>query len=536
MQCSRLLATIILGTALGAALTTAPLQAADTAHAAGEGRTMEFVRVSDDGWNFEKQPSGERFVPFGANLIFNYRLHRGQGLHILTQEEWDPDAIRAVFAGAAALHMNVLKVFMTSSGVLTDPQPRDGVRFAAMTPPFLERLDQVFQVARATGVYVSLTFAEWGCHSLRWWQDGGTFLGRADEQEAEHDSFAVLASFWKTLAERYRDEPALLSYNFAVEFYMPGGNWGAHKDAGHDYLLNDRWGLPAWHQWIRDEYATETALNEAWATEYARIDEVAQPEIDFVDGGNWQGHYTMPRRMIADYLTFKECVTYRFLKNQADAIRTVDKRHLLTCGFHPHQPVVGWMGSARYTAGITVRELDFLDYLTTHIYTNPPDYSAGAPPPDRHPAIVGARFMYAGKPVVVEEMGHVVKDREETTRETVALVRDLRGHASGFMLWFLSDLAGEPVFPCGPLGLDLTPNAFGVEWRKLAEPGGLVDTLPRKRADARTILRVDRLAGFVPDRKTAGQNLLEHWDVFPQPVDFECPPNPVLAKSRASNR
>jgi hypothetical protein len=124
MQCSRLLATIILGTALGAALTTAPLQAADTAHAAGEGRTMEFVRVSDDGWNFEKQPSGERFVPFGANLIFNYRLHRGQGLHILTQEEWDPDAIRAVFAGAAALHMNVLKVFMTSSGVLTDPPGR----------------------------------------------------------------------------------------------------------------------------------------------------------------------------------------------------------------------------------------------------------------------------------------------------------------------------------------------------------------------------------------------------------------------------
>ena len=72
--------------------------------------------------------------------------------------------------------------------------------------------------------------------------------------------------------------------------------------------------------------------------------------------------------------------------------------------------------------------------------------------------------------------------------------------------------------------------------RKLAEPGGSVDALPRQRAEARTILRVDRLSGFVPTRKTDGQMLLEHWDVFPHPVDFECPPNPVLARMREGYR
>ena len=129
---------------------------------------MEFIRVADDGWNFEKTPSGDRFVPFGANMIFNYPLHIGQGLHILTQEEWDPAVIRKVFDGARALNMNILKVFMTSNGALKSLQDNDKVAFVEMEPPFLDRLDYLFKVARDTDVYVSLAFAEWGCHSLKW--------------------------------------------------------------------------------------------------------------------------------------------------------------------------------------------------------------------------------------------------------------------------------------------------------------------------------------------------------------------------------
>ena len=76
---------------------------------------------------------------------------------------------------------------------------------------------------------MSLAFAEWGIHSLRWWQEGGTFVGRGNEVDPDIDSYAVLRNFWKALAARYKDEPALFSYNLAVEFYMPNGNWVLRK-------------------------------------------------------------------------------------------------------------------------------------------------------------------------------------------------------------------------------------------------------------------------------------------------------------------
>jgi len=492
----------------------------------GEGDDMEFIRVRSDGWNFEKVPGGERFVPFGANMVFNYHLHMGQGLGILTQDEWDPETIRTVFEGVRALNMNVLKVFMTSSAVLPDPQTNEEVTFAEMDPPFLDRLDYMFQVAHETDVYVSLAFAEWGCHSLQWWHEGGTFLGRRPEDGPGIDSHAVFRNFWRALAERCKEEPALFSYNFAVEFYMPGGNWGAHKSKEQDYLLNDRWGLPAWRRWLAQRYDRIGDLNDAWGTTYKGLESIPQPEIEWSDES---GRYTMPQAMIADYTSFKECVTYQFLKNQADAVRSIDTRHMITCGFHPHQPAIGWRGSARYTAGIACRELDFLDYVTTHLYTSE-GYVPGKAPPTRRGPIINARFMYAGKPVVIEEMGHIVDDREETTRETINMVRDLSGHASGFLLWFLSDL--KPDRPFGPLGLDLKPNSFGMEWRKLAEPPGEVSRLPEQRIPARTVIRLDRQEGLAPTRKTESETLVEHWDVFPLAVDFEWPGNPLVEKIR----
>jgi hypothetical protein len=192
------------------------------------------------------------------------------------------------------------------------------------------------------------------------------------------------------------------------------------------------------------------------------------------------------------------------------------------------------MGSARYTAGIVCKELDFLDYITTHLYTNPEDNKPGMDAAQyeckRRDGVINARFMYAGKPVVIEEMGHIVTDREETTRETIHLVEALRGHASGFMLWYLSDL--DPDKPFGPLGEDLKPNAFGEAWAKLAEPAGLVAKLPRERTPARTVIKLDRLNGLAPRQKTEAQTLVEHWNVFYHPVDFEWPLNPMVQKIR----
>lgn len=495
-----------------------------------ESTPMEFVRVAADGWNFETVPSGKRFVPFGSNMVFDYHDAR-HCIHILTQAKWEPDTIRQVFEGARALNMNVMKVFLTASDVLPDPQTNERVTFGELDPPLLERLDYVFDVARQTHIYVSLTYAEWGTLSLKWWQDGGIFVGRSSAEDNDIDSFKVFANFWKALAERYKDEPALLSYNLAVEFYLPGGNWGGQESSERDYNLKDRWGRPAWQGWLNRKYDDVIALNEAWGTDYETFDVIEQPEI------KWNGSaYTMPQTTVADYNSFKEWVTYRFLKNQADAVRVVDKRHLITCGFHPHHPAILWAGAARYLAGLPPQELDFLDYVTVHVYTNPADGN-----PDVDPALVAprirnavntARFAYAQKPVVVEEMGYYVTDLEATAQGTIQLLSALRGNASGFMLWCLSEIGGQPF---GPLDHDLKPNSFGREWLKLPEPGGLVATLPVARTPATTEIQLERLEGLAPTRITAMQKLSATEQAASGPVDFLWPLNPTIERRQSGD-
>ncbi len=383
----------------------------------GTSGALEFIRVAAGQWTFERASSGTRFIPFGSNLVWHYPVGQdhAQGLDILVRSQWDPVAVRRAFVAARSLHMNVLKVFLPSHLVLPDPQPNDHVVLAEMVPSLPERLDFLFQTARDTHVHVSLAFAEWGIHSLRWWQEGGTFVGRGIEVDPDINSYAVLHSFWKALAERYKDEPALFSYNLAVEFYMPNGNWGAEKggDPKYDRVLADRWGLPAWHVYLRDAFGHVGTVNARWKTNYAAIDEIPQPECAWIGTEN---RYSVPQAMLADYGSFREYLTYAFLRNQVDAIRSVDRRHMITCGYHPHHPAIGWMGSAQYIAGAAPSELDFLDYTTVHVYTNRPGYAPGVDSQQFGSAVVAARFAWAGKPVLAEEMGHITTDRTETAR------------------------------------------------------------------------------------------------------------------------
>ena len=498
--------------------------------AARAAEPMEFIRVSSDGWNFETARTHQRFIPFGANLVFAYQGASAMpSLNLLTQPKWDPATIRRAFEGARLLHMNLMKVFLTTPEILPDPQTNDRVALAPLTPPLFERLDTLFQIAHDNHIYISLTLAEWGMAGSRWFHDGGIFFGRQKEDGPGIDSFAVYRNFWKVLAERTKHEPALFSYNLAVEYTIPEPNWGAQKPDWRGkhawfYQFNNRWGRLNWQRWLGAQYGGLGAIDAAWKTAYPRLEEIPQPQIA------WNGTaYTLPQAMIADYNSFKEWTSYRFLKNQADAIRAVDRGHMITAGMLPQHPALGWKGSALYHAGILNPELDFLDYTTVHIYTHPDDRKPGHGPFTRalHEGLLEARFAYyPGKPVIAEELGHHVPDFRESLTESLALVHALAGQVSGYQLWLLSD-AGHDF---GPLDQTLRPNAWGREWMKLAGPGGAVATLPRRRAPAQTTFKLVRLGGEAPIEDSAANKLLLDWDGVRQPVDFDWPLNPAIAQ------
>ena len=63
---------------------------------------MERIRVASDHWNFEETATGKRFVPFGANFVFDFadngdssRMMRS--LDIMTNPVWRPEEIRNAF-------------------------------------------------------------------------------------------------------------------------------------------------------------------------------------------------------------------------------------------------------------------------------------------------------------------------------------------------------------------------------------------------------------------------------------------------------
>jgi len=505
---------------------------------------MERIKVSPDAWNFEGVDTGERIFPFGANLVFRYGDGK-RSLSLMTAEEWEPDVIRKAFEVAGECHMNLMKVFLPIPALLPDPQENDGARFADMTPTLSERLGFLFDVAGETGVYITLSLAEWGMGQSTWFHDGGEFFGRDDGDGDGIDSYRVFQNLWREIARLLKDEPALFSYNLAVELFIPSGNWGGH-DEDRRYLFADRWGLPAWRRWLLKEYGSLDGVNAAWGASFASVDDIRQPEIRWLPA---KSEYTEKREIIADYLTFKECAVYLFLKNQTDAIRSVDGDHMITCGFHPDQSGIGPMGFAWKTANAVQREFDMFDYLTVHLYTqlqylirrvrNSSKFEDQLVPfmtdaetflNRRRECILYARFLGGGKPLMVEEFGHLVRDFDESLNGTVELVKALSGHVSGFQLWVLG--GNEKTNDYGSMTEELLLSDWGRQWRKVAEPGGIIAEYPKERTPAKTIVKLDRLSGLVPAEETPGEKILRAWDAYLHPVDFDWPGNPIIARYR----
>jgi len=515
---------------------------------------MDIIRVSNDGWNFEERTSGKRIVPFGSNFVFDYpkttdKNDTVRSFDILVDGVFRTEEIEKAFMGAHNLHMNIMKVFLPVGALLPDPQVGNTAAFATMTPSVWERLEFMFQMAEKYEIYLSLTLAEWGAAHLQWFHDGGDLFGSQGGEGV--DSFAIFADAWRQLAAFCKGRKALFSYNLAVELYIPGGNWGAEQGGepgGQWFAFSERWAHDAFGAFLRRKYPSIDEVNRAHHTAYASFEDVCAPLDLHWDAQNKR--YNVGKHVLIDYNEFKECVCYLFLKNMADAIRSVDAEHMITAGLHPDQVGLASYGNGFKIATLNNREYDFLDYVTIHLYTffdylilNPSmenvvnGYSATKLP--NHEVLVKrlrecllyTRFIWAGRPIMLEEFGHYVMDMEESLACTRETVEALSGHVSGFLLWLLGD-APEVRDMCGPMNVDFEINQWGEEWKKLNEPGGILYNYPVERTPAQSIVEIKYDDAYAPLKTTVGEHIMMDWDAYEHPVDFDLATNPMLTLYR----
>ncbi len=505
---------------------------------------MRYVEVAPDGWTFRYRGTSERFVPFGTNAVM-VRSARPNPPHpayfIMRDTDWDP-ALFAIFLDhVVEVGMNVVKVFLPISIVLPDPQPGPGARIA---PLAFEMLDQALQLAAERGVYLMPTLSEWGGIGLDWWHACGEYVGRVPGMEPGPDAPSIVCDYWRQIAARYRDVPAVLAWNLAVEWLMPNGNMShAHPVDGIGVLTHPG-ADAAWRHWLELRYGTVTELERSWRRGIRDFGSLSTPTYAFEEG-----RYVEGEQAVYDYTEFREWVCYRYLKAQADAIRSVDGQHMVTCGLDPRKPYglgehTGGKPGARLFGGYSPRELDFLDFHPMHEYVIEGKDEGYQDRPDedgtrmRRAAVNHLRFCYTGKPVILEEFGHQGRfDPEANAEQGELLIRESAVACGGWLVWFFvepeSTLApyAQGVFAVDDEDLmkgkwSLTP--WGRRLARLAERGGFIDSLPAERPAARQVVEFDRRRELTPTGPTSAGYLVDHWDEYAHPLDFVWPGNPHL--------
>lgn len=341
------------------------------------------------------------------------------------------------------------------------------------------------------------------------------------------DSLAVLRSFWRQVGTRFRDNPTLFAYTPCVEWSLPSGNltWTPPKEQ-HGRVTTEP-GLWYWRHWVLARHGSLEALNEAWGTDYASVDEIKLVDYSY----DFQAHcYLDPPAKILDYQNFREWASYRYFEPQIEAIRRADPNHMVTISNHMRRPADLWEGGARYFMGFSAPEMsDLVDYLTHHDNHNAKELKDSDYGALGRAATVRLRFCNARKvmPVILEEFSFDSPDPYQVAEACSAMVRDTVGHCSGWMVWYFQHWeAGNPT---GLVYRRLLPTAWGRAFRDLGAPGGFIAKATLSRRPPRQVIELDRAAELAPTRRGTLGQVVEGWDDYRHPVDYRWPPNPWLA-------
>jgi hypothetical protein len=179
---------------------------------------MEAVVVSKDGRGFEKQDSGDRFVPWGHNYG-----PQGKLLEDIWESDWDTVAndfreMKETCANVVRVHLQFGK-FMEAA----DRPNRSA----------LAQLKELLELAADVGIYLDITgLACYRTSDVPHWYDA----------LSEKDRWQAQANFWSAVAEVGARSPAVFCYDLMNEPVVPGEvrkarQWYSGKTlGGYDFV------------------------------------------------------------------------------------------------------------------------------------------------------------------------------------------------------------------------------------------------------------------------------------------------------------
>lgn len=364
-----------------------PLIAILATFAYSQNPQSEFIKIADDGWNFETATSRTSFVPFGANYYdpaswdTSVVWDNPQFIAPNVIGKFDSVRTRRHFAQLQQIGINIIRIFLSVKRFEPALFQLDETSF--------HKVDKIIELAKEHNLRIIFDLVEvWeGAPDWMSWEY------YADEATLQGLEFLVSA-----FGQRYASEPNIFAWDLINE---PHVRW---SDAHMDQL---------WIEWVHVKYLTLDSLRAAW-DDYPRPSEtwrnIKVPE-EFINKFRDQ--------RLFDFQLFREDVAHKWTERLVKAIRKKDPNHLITVGLIQWSAPIKKSGDhpGSYPAFNPHKIAPLVDYISIHGYNwwdeNVGTYIRGL-----------LRFCYTNKPVLLEEFEY----RSVTIDETW-------NSASGWLAW-----------------------------------------------------------------------------------------------------
>jgi len=403
---------------------------------------MEFICVADDGWCFEAE-GGEPFVPWGVNYSTQ---GTGWPPDMWSDEHFQPDKIKADFETMADLGVNVTKVVFPTERIVEVEDKQ-----VELNQKTLDRFEVLREAAREHRIRLVVSVNDS-------WPDYPDWFKFESEE-----SNRILAALWSRLATRFRDDPLIMGYSFAVE-----------EDI-HPWRELEG----PWKEWLRHTYGSLKALNEAWGTSFAQFESIPVPAGS--RGQNAENWWLYPEGTeqntsltndpaLYDFQRYRREIARRWILAQYEAVKQAAPRQLASFG------MIQWSGFIRNLLE-PVNEgpfganpfdphwiADGQDFMAPHFYPVLPPM--GGQEFQLRYAQLWLRYCYVGKPVVLEEFNFI----EDNATWCRRLVEATREDASGWMVWTFQNYPNTDNITevCGLIDEERKLTEWGHLFREMA--------------------------------------------------------------------